>query len=132
MIYSSVNFPDGHDFRYTYRYYMNANNYWLRADEKITDEEATAYLQRGLDLFGTKLEGIYAHIDGDDVELEYRLEKVPFQRIRRITGYLVGTLDRFNDAKRAEESDRVKHSPNFDEREIDAQMYNQWQAGEFM
>ncbi len=32
-----------------------------------------------------------------------------FERIRRITGYLVGTLDRFNDAKRAEESDRVKH-----------------------
>lgn len=34
---------------------------------------------------------------------------VPFERIRRITGYLVGTLDRFNDAKRAEEADRVKH-----------------------
>ena len=32
-----------------------------------------------------------------------------FERIRRITGYLVGTLDRFNDAKRAEEADRVKH-----------------------
>jgi len=32
-----------------------------------------------------------------------------FERIRRITGYLVGTLDRFNDAKRAEERDRVKH-----------------------
>lgn len=34
---------------------------------------------------------------------------VKFQRIRRVTGYLVGTLDRFNDAKRAEEHDRVKH-----------------------
>ena len=33
-----------------------------------------------------------------------------FQRIRRITGYLVGTLDRFNNAKRAEVRDRVKHS----------------------
>ena len=32
-----------------------------------------------------------------------------FERIRRITGYLVGTLDRFNNAKRAEERDRVKH-----------------------
>lgn len=40
-----------------------------------------------------------------------RTEKddVPFERIRRITGYLVGTLDRFNNAKRAEEHDRVKH-----------------------
>ena len=34
---------------------------------------------------------------------------IKFDRIRRITGYLVGTLDRFNDAKRAEERDRVKH-----------------------
>ena len=34
---------------------------------------------------------------------------VKFERIRRITGYLVGTVDRFNDAKRAEEHDRVKH-----------------------
>lgn len=34
---------------------------------------------------------------------------VPFERIRRITGYLVGTLDRFNDAKRSEESERIKH-----------------------
>lgn len=37
-------------------------------------------------------------------------EGVGFERIRRITGYLVGTLDRFNDAKRAEESERVKHN----------------------
>lgn len=34
---------------------------------------------------------------------------VPFERIRRITGYLVGTLDKWNNAKRAEERDRVKH-----------------------
>lgn len=33
-----------------------------------------------------------------------------FGRIRRITGYLVGTLDRFNNAKKAEEKSRVKHS----------------------
>lgn len=36
-------------------------------------------------------------------------EGIKFERIRRITGYLVGTLDRFNDAKAAEERDRVKH-----------------------
>lgn len=34
---------------------------------------------------------------------------VKFERIRRITGYLVGTTDRFNNAKRAEEKDRIKH-----------------------
>ena len=37
-------------------------------------------------------------------------EGVGFERIRRITGYLVGTLDRFNDAKYAEVQDIVKHS----------------------
>ena len=36
-------------------------------------------------------------------------EGVPFERIRRITGYLVGTMDKCNDAKKAEERDRVKH-----------------------
>ena len=34
---------------------------------------------------------------------------IAFERIRRITGYLVGTTERFNNAKRAEERDRVKH-----------------------
>ena len=36
-------------------------------------------------------------------------KNVGFERIRRMTGYLVGTLDRFNNAKRAEEKDRVRH-----------------------
>lgn len=35
---------------------------------------------------------------------------VPFERIRRITGYLVGSLDRWGNAKRAEERDRVRHT----------------------
>lgn len=37
-------------------------------------------------------------------------EGVRFERIRRITGYLVGTMERFNNAKRAEVADRVKHT----------------------
>ncbi len=37
-------------------------------------------------------------------------EGVEFERIRRITGYLVGTVERFNNGKRAEERDRVKHT----------------------
>lgn len=35
---------------------------------------------------------------------------ISFERIRRITGYLVGTVDRFNNAKKAEVKDRVKHT----------------------
>ena len=36
-------------------------------------------------------------------------QDVGFERIRRITGYLVGTMDKWNDAKKTEERDRVKH-----------------------
>jgi predicted SnoaL-like aldol condensation-catalyzing enzyme len=49
-------------------------------------------------------------IDGDFVDLKYELVPVEFDRIRRITGYLVGTTKRWNNAKRAELNDRVKHS----------------------
>ncbi|MCC8192310.1 MAG: anaerobic ribonucleoside triphosphate reductase [Ruminococcus sp.] len=55
----------------------------------------------------------YTGIIGDTCPLCGRKEGsdgIGFERIRRITGYLVGTLDRFNNAKRAEERDRVKHS----------------------
>lgn len=43
------------------------------------------------------------------IDLEYAFDMPKFERIRRITGYLVGTIDRWNNAKRAEERERVKH-----------------------
>ena len=46
-------------------------------------------------------------VDGEWVDLTYHI--TPFDRVRRITGYLVGTVDRWNNAKRAELADRVKH-----------------------
>ena len=49
-------------------------------------------------------------LDGEFVDARITFAEQPFERIRRITGYLVGTLDRFNDGKRAEEADRVKHT----------------------
>ncbi|MEG0073738.1 MAG: anaerobic ribonucleoside-triphosphate reductase [Clostridia bacterium] len=49
-------------------------------------------------------------VDGEYVDMQYTFKDVPFERIRRITGYLVGTVDRFNNAKRAEVRDRTKHS----------------------
>ena len=45
-------------------------------------------------------------------------EGVPFQRLRRITGYLVGDVSRWNDGKRAELDDRVKHDGN-DNKELE-------------
>lgn len=49
-------------------------------------------------------------VDGDYIDAKYYFDDVPFERIRRITGYLVGTMDRFNNAKKAEVYDRVKHN----------------------
>lgn len=48
--------------------------------------------------------------EDDDISVQTNFEHIEFERVRRITGYLVGTLDRFNDGKRAEEHDRVKHT----------------------
>lgn len=42
-------------------------------------------------------------------------EGIPFERLRRITGYLVGTVDRWNDGKKAELKDRVKHESDKEE-----------------
>ena len=50
-------------------------------------------------------------VDVKEVSMEKLVgEGVKFERIRRVTGYLSGTVDRFNNAKRAEEKDRVKHT----------------------
>ncbi len=49
-------------------------------------------------------------LDGEFVDLAFVKEVVPFERIRRITGYLVGTMDKWNNAKSSEEADRVHHS----------------------
>lgn len=49
--------------------------------------------------------------DVSETTADERMGKgVKFERIRRITGYLVGTMDKWNNAKKAEEHDRVKHS----------------------
>lgn len=75
----------------------------------ISEEERNAYIKRGLEKYKSDLESIDIEIDGEFVNLHYYVKPIPFQRIRRITGYLVGTLDRFNDAKRKEVEERVKH-----------------------
>lgn len=54
--------------------------------------------------------------------------EVGFERIRRITGYLVGTLDRFNNAKRAEVADRVVHETRRPEFLVIAEQANEAKA----
>lgn len=47
---------------------------------------------------------------GEKITEEKMGKGIKFDRIRRITGYLVGTTDKWCDSKKAEERDRVKHS----------------------
>lgn len=76
---------------------------------ELLEDEAARYVARGREKFGDRLKGIKAKVDGEFIELSYDIGRVPFQRIRRITGYLVGGMERWNDAKSAEEADRIKH-----------------------
>ena len=68
-------------------------------------KEAQAYVEYLEEKYNRKLETLDVTIDGDYADLSYTFSNVPFERIRRITGYLVGTMD-----QSAEEADRVKHS----------------------
>ena len=72
------------------------------------DGEIEGYVRRGIKEHGKRLWAMEITLSGPDVDIYYILKR-PFERIRRITGYLVGTTDRFNNAKQAEEHDRVKH-----------------------
>ena len=73
-------------------------------------KEAQAYVDYLENKYNRKLDRLDIKIDGEYADLDYTFSNVPFERIRRITGYLVGTMDNWNDAKTAEERDRVKHS----------------------
>lgn len=81
---------------------------------KITGNASSAEAQYYVEYLETKynrkLESLDVQLDGEYANLDYTFSNVPFERIRRITGYLVGTMDNWNDAKAAEERDRVKHS----------------------
>ena len=76
----------------------------------IDQAEIYEYERRASDKYGARCTALDIHVDGDEVELKYHVQNPPFERIRRITGYLVGAMPRWNDAKRAEERDRVKHA----------------------
>lgn len=78
--------------------------------DQYEDMHVSCLVEAGMKLIGEKA--------GDKAMKEYFndhaewFEEGKFERLRRITGYLVGTLDRWNDAKKAEEAARVKHSVN--------------------
>ena len=78
---------------------------------EMSQAEADQYVRMLKEKYPERIfKSITFKIDGEFVDISYNYDVIPFDRIRRITGYLVGTLDRFNDAKREEVTDRVKHN----------------------
>lgn len=76
---------------------------------EISEKEQNAYIEYLETKHNRKLESLDINVDGEFVDLHYKFQPIGFERIRRITGYLVGTMDHWNSAKAAEERDRVKH-----------------------
>ena len=87
---------------------MTINGIEIITQDSISLEELTAYVQRAKDLYGNRLYQMRLSLDGEHVKINYGLHSTPFERIRRITGYLQKTTQ-WNNAKKAEGKDRVKH-----------------------
>ena len=80
--------------------------------EGMQDKEIRAYVNKVRPEKGVVLKKLIITImpgATDKVVIDGETDKKHFERIRRITGYLVGSMDRWNAAKRAEERDRLKH-----------------------
>lgn len=82
----------------------------IKITGNASDKESRAYVDYLENKYNRKLDELDVHIEGDHADLKYKFAPVAIERIRRITGYLVGTMDNWNDAKSCEEADRVKHS----------------------
>lgn len=81
----------------------------IQTEGGVSREEALRYVEYLENKYRRKVEFISVKPDGEFVDLKFKLQQIPFERIRRITGYLVGDMSHWNDAKAAEEHDRVKH-----------------------
>ena len=79
--------------------------------ENFTEEEAKNYVDYVRERTTDPLKSIEIKMcDDGKVDVNYMTQGEKFERIRRITGYLTGDLNSWNNAKRAEEHERVKHS----------------------
>ncbi len=79
--------------------------------DDYSEKEAQNYVDYVRERVTEPLKSIIVKLcDDGKVDVDYTVQGEKFERIRRITGYLVGTTDRWNDAKKAEEHERVKHN----------------------
>lgn len=81
----------------------------VTATEGMSRVELAEYVRQFKEKYPTMYR-IEVQADGEYANVSISTRQQPFERLRRITGYLVGSMNRWNDAKRAEEYDRVKHS----------------------
>ena len=117
IIYRNPNDAENYDAK---RFAKSLNKYAKISEKEVAKalEEFEQYeimhvsclIEVGMRLIASKADEKAAK-EYFDAHAEY-FDEGKFERLRRITGYLVGTLDRWNDAKKAEESARVKHSVN--------------------
>ena len=75
----------------------------------LPQSEIDQYVKHATEACGFPPDALDITVEGDEVLLGYHVPASPFERIRRITGYLTGSTSSWNNAKRAEERDRVKH-----------------------
>ena len=95
--------------------FLNSLKQFGEFDSKIVDEGLKELSQFPELHYSRLIElGVKSFKNNEDAKKyfeRYQIEEsVSFERLRRITGYLVGSLDRWNDGKRAEEAARVKHT----------------------
>lgn len=92
---------------------VNGINVTISGINDMSEQEVVAYIDMLQDENQDELSQLtISPAENGEINLDYVLQPARFERIRRITGYLVGTIDRWNNAKRAEEHDRVKHGLN--------------------
>ncbi len=92
---------------------VNGINVTVTGIKDMSEQEIIGYIDMLRDENQDELSQLtISPAENGEVNLDYELQPARFERIRRITGYLVGTIDRWNNAKRAEEHDRVKHGLN--------------------
>ena len=84
----------------------------FKCNIEITEKEKQGYIEYIENIEHNKeIECINVIIDDEGyANIQYKVKPIPFERIRRITGYLTGTTDTWNNAKKAELKDRVKHN----------------------
>ena len=87
---------------------MKINETEILLDGQMELAEVKAYHKRACQMYGREPIRMTVRVEGDEVALGYDFARVPFERIRRITGYLQ-TTTHWNNAKTAELADRVTH-----------------------